>query len=197
MAFLVSEDVNHATLSEKWHIFTNINGRLRIMVHHCHGVASYAPLYIHSFKLLQPRKLVDAEKFNITFPNPATLTTISDKLRYYRHQKALMQREVADYAGIFRSTYIHYENGMGIYPLDRLEKIAELLDVSIMDLLDEYHVFLWNGQGKQLKALRKERALTQKDVAKLMCVNVTTVKRWEYEKAMMSRKTWEKLFGHV
>ena len=163
------------------------------MVRHYNGVAAYAPMYTHILKLLQPHKLTEAEKFNLDYPNPAMLTTIADKLRYYRYQKALKQNDAADYTGIFRSTYTHYENGMGTYPLDKLEKTAELLEVSIYDLLDDYHLFLWTGQGKQLKMLQKERALTQKAVAELMGVNIASVKRWEFEKVTIPKDIWRKL----
>jgi transcriptional regulator with XRE-family HTH domain len=149
---------------------------------------------VHTFRLLQPHKLTEAERFNINCPAPARLTKISDKLRYYRYRKALKQSDVADFAGIYRSTYIHYENGMATYPLDKLEMIAELFEIDIADLLDDYHLFLWQGQGRQLKAFRQENVLTQKDVAQLAKVAVGTVKKWESGKVVMSRTSWEKLF---
>ena len=87
--------------------------------------------------------LVEAEKFNIRFPDPSEITETADKLRWYRYRKALLQREVAEYAGIDRSTYIHYEEyGRDYYPLDKMEKIAEILGVPVTELLDEYNRFL-------------------------------------------------------
>jgi transcriptional regulator with XRE-family HTH domain len=195
VAFFDEEVATLDTSDEKWHILCNVNRNLHIMVRHCHGVAAYAPLYVHTFRLLQPHKLTEAERFNINCPDPARITNISDTLRYYRYRKALKQSDVADYIGIYRSTYIHYENGMATYPLDKLEMIAALFEIDITDLLDDYHFFLWQGQGKQLKTFRQENRLTQKDVAQHAKVAIGTVKRWESDKVVMSRTSWEKLFG--
>ena len=118
------------------------------------------PLQSTAFCFLRPRKLTDAEKFNIQYPNPAMLTTTADKLRYYRYKKSLLQREVADYAGINESTYIHYENPEhDYYPMDKLDRIAELLEVDITDLLDEYNRFLYDGQGWQIRKIRQKHGL--------------------------------------
>ena len=70
---------------------------------------------------------MDAEKFNLRFSDASEITEIADKLRWYRYQKGLRQRDAADYAGIDRSTYIHYEEaGRDFYPKKHMEKLAEL-----------------------------------------------------------------------
>jgi len=165
------------------------------MVRNTHGVVNYAPLYIHSFNLFQPHKLVDAEKFNITYSDPSQLITTADKLRYYHYKKALLQRDIADYAGIDRSTYNSYEHDeRDYYPLEHLTKITEILDVNIEDLLDDYNMFLYQGQGRQIKELRKSMKLTQYEFGKLHGVNRRTIERWENEKVQIFKSTWEKLF---
>ena len=112
------------------------------MVRNTNGVTRYAPLYVHSFDFFHPHKLVDAEKFSITYSDPSQLISTADKLRYYRYKKALLQRDIADYAGIDRSTYNRYEHdGRDYYPLQTMQKIAEILEVDIMDLLDDYKMF--------------------------------------------------------
>lgn len=74
------------------------------MVRHTPEGVTYAPLYIHSFQLLLPHHQAESEKFNGIDPNKLTFT--ADKLRYFRYKKALIQREVADYERLDRSTYI-------------------------------------------------------------------------------------------
>lgn len=65
------------------------------------------------------------------------ITEIADKLRWYRYQKGLRQRDAADYAGIDRSTYIHYEEaGRDYYPKEHMERLAELFEVPLETLLD-------------------------------------------------------------
>ena len=154
------------------------------------GQTIYIPLAIHSFPFLRPTKLTDAEKFHIRYPDPSMLTTTADKLRYYRYKKSLLQREVAEYAGINENTYIHYEStGHDYYPVDKLSRIAELLEVDITDLLDEYNRFLYDGQGRQIRKIRKSMGLTQHQFGKLHGVNTGTVKRWESGKIRVSKES--------
>lgn len=106
----------------------------------------------------------------------------------------MLQQEVADRAGIVRSTYIHYENPEhAYYPPDKLSRIAEVLEVDITDLLDEYNQFLYDGQGHQIQKIRKSLGLTQYQFGKLYGVSPEKVKLWESEKVRMSKATWEKI----
>ena len=89
-----------APFEGKWCVFSNMNSRLYVMVCHSNGGVRFAPLYIHSFPFLRPHFLAEAEKVNIGSDSPEKFETIADKLRYYRHRKGLLQREVADYIGI-------------------------------------------------------------------------------------------------
>ncbi|NLT15680.1 MAG: helix-turn-helix domain-containing protein [Clostridiales bacterium] len=162
------------------------------MVKHALKEVLYAPLYIHSFQLLLPHRMDEAAKFNGL--DPDRLVSTADKLRYYRYKKALLQREVADYAGIDRSTYIKYEAGLDYYPPDKLGKIAELLGVDIADLLDKYNAFIRNGQGPQIRALRRQMRLTQKEFGKRFGIHETTVREWEHENIRISKKQYIKLF---
>lgn len=144
---------------------------------------NYAPLYIHSFKL-QPKQILKCL-------NPQT---VSDKLCFYRLQKGLLQKEVADFAGIDRRTYSHYEKSdRDYYPIENMEKLAELYGVPVTELLDEYNLFLYNGQGKQIKALRERKNITQKNFAELLGVTLGMVKKWEQEKSRISKREWEKI----
>ena len=73
----------------------------------------------------------------------------------------LLQRDVAEYAGIKRATYSSYEENVRDYcPVDTLKRIAKLFEVDITNLLDDYNTFLYNGQAEQLKGLRKQLGLT-------------------------------------
>ena len=113
-----------------------------IMARHITEETKYYPLILLSFPLFAPHTLVEAEKFNIRYPSPDMITNTADKLRWYRYRKALLQRDVADYAGIDRTTYSSYEEiGRDYYPLDKMELIAELLDVPVTELLDDFNLF--------------------------------------------------------
>lgn len=73
-------------------------------------------------------------------------------------------------------------------------KIAELLGVPVEELLDEYNIFLYHGQGRQIKELRDRIHLTQKELAEWMETSVTNIKKWEQDRVKMQKSTWEKHF---
>ena len=166
------------------------------MVRYANEVVSYAPLYLHSFAFLRPHFLTDAEKFNIDSTDPTQMKFVADKLRYYRYKKGLLQKDVANYAGIERTTYTDYETAVrDYYPLDVLGRIAECLDVNIVDLLDEYNAFLYRGQAAQILQLRKQLGITQKVFALRMGVNIATYKDWEWGVTRLLKTRWEKMFS--
>lgn len=152
------------------------------------------PMYLHSFRFIVPKKVSEAQKFALRFPTADKIETVADKLRYYRHQKGLYQSAVADYLGIDKGTYIDYENpDRDYYSAEVIEKLAELFCVDVYDLLDDYNKFLYDGQGRNIKELRKQLGITPKKLAKLMNVELYKVKRWEQEEVRMFKSTWEKL----
>jgi transcriptional regulator with XRE-family HTH domain len=107
-----------------------------------------------------------------------------------------LQKDVADKIGIDRSTYIHYESiTHNLYPRDKLKKLANLFGVNIKKLLDDYNLFLYSGQGKQIKALRNRLGLTVSKFAKLYNTTHNTVRNWENNKVIIFKSSWERLFN--
>lgn len=153
-----------------------------------------APLYIYSFRPLLAHTFAETERMMQT--NPETLATTADKLRYYRHIRGLEQKEVAAYVGLHRGTYAGYEtpSTRDYYPLDKLHALAELFDVPLEYLLDDYNRFLYDGQGQQVRALRESMGLSRKEFAAKFDVWASTVRDWETNAVRMTRQTWEKLF---
>ena len=75
-----------------------------------------------------------------------------------------------------------------------MEKIAQLFDVPIERLLDDYNLFLRNDQGKQIKAIRMKLGLTQRQYADKIGVSLGNLKHWEQNRKRIFRSTWEKYF---
>ncbi len=166
-----------------------------IMISNVAEGVRFGLLLIRSFPLLAPHYLQDAAKFNLEYPDPSRITRTADKLRWYRYRKALLQREVADYVGIDRSTYMHYEEASkDYYPVDKLSKIAELLEVDVTELLDDYNLFLYQNQGKQLRARREAMGMTVIQYAKHLGVQTDKLRKWESNQVQISKATWEKHF---
>lgn len=155
---------------------------------------TYAPLYIHSFRFLTNRHLTKAQSFLFKNPNPEKLTTVSDKLKWYRYQNGLLQSEVAKVMGVDRTTCSRYEeNVLEAYPLDKLTKAAEFFEIDVTSLLDDYNLFLYRGQGQQIKRLRKSLNLTQSKFAKYIGVPLGTLKKWEQNRVNIQKKTFHRI----
>ena len=186
---------NHEPFGAKWSMFCRLKVRSYVLAANVAGTLKVAPLQILKFPVVLPHKFLDAEKFNLRFSDASEITEIADKLRWYRYQKGLRQRDAADYAGINRSTYIHYEEaGRDFYPKEHMEKLAELFEVPVDTLLDDYNLFLRNGQGNQIKAIRMKLGLTQKQYADKLGVSLGNLKHWEQNRKQIFKSTWEKYF---
>ena len=186
---------NPEPFGAKWSMFCRLKVRSYVLAANVAGTLKVAPLQILKFPVVLPHKFLDAEKFNLRFSDASEITEIADKLRWYRYQKGLRQRDAADYAGIDRSTYIHYEEaGRDFYPKEHMEKLAELFEVPVDTLLDDYNLFLRNGQGNQIKAIRMKLGLTQKQYADKLGVSLGNLKHWEQNRKQIFKSTWEKYF---
>ena len=168
----------------------NINSQTK------NGEFIFKPLYAMSLKIKEIPLSQEAIEFLNSNPNPDLLKSTGKKLRWYRYKNNLLQKDVAKKIGIDRSTYIHYESTThDLYPRDKLKKLANLFGVNIKKLLDDYNLFLYNGQGKQIKALRNAMGLTISEFAKLYNTYPQTVRKWEKDEVTILKSTWEKLFN--
>ena len=75
-----------------------------------------------------------------------------------------------------------------------MEKIAQLFEVPVETLLDDYNLFLRKGQGEQIKAIRMKLGLTQREYADKLSVSLGSLKQWEQNRKQIFKSTWEKYF---
>lgn len=126
---------------------------------------------------------------------PQTFETVSDKLRYYRIKSGLLQAYMAKLLKIDRGTYIRYESGATKnYPPDVIMNFANIFGIEADKLLDEYNLFIFKGQSKQVRNKRLESGLTQGEFGKLYGVSKNTVRRWENGSVKISKKLWKRIF---
>lgn len=178
----------------KWKWLRSINKNFFILYRNINGRTYYVLLFVFSFSFLHFCKLTEGQRFLEAHPNPEELPHIADKLKWYRYKNMLLQREVAEHAGIDRSTYIHYECAEhDYYPIEKLKRIAEQFEIDVTELLDGYNRFLYDGQGWQIRKIRKDMGLTQYQFGKLHGVSAGAVKRWESESVRVTKGTWERL----
>ena len=179
----------------KWRLLAQVAVRCYILISNVSGAIKVAPLRILKFPVVLPHKLQDAEKFNLQFSDFTEIAETADKLRWLRYHKGLRQRDVAAYIGMDRSTYVHYEEyGKDFYHPDHMERIAQLFEVPVEMLLDDYSLFLQKGQGEQIRTIRLKLELTQKAYAEKLGVSLGNLKQWEQERKQISKSTWERYF---
>lgn len=155
------------------------------------GGEAVAPLFIHQFHLIQNSRQLQAGQFLDSHPELRTIDNTPDKLKWCRHKMGLMQKEVAGYAGIYRSTYASYEKvGRDYYPIEKMLSFARLFKVDVTELMDDYNLFLYLGQGKQIQGRRKQIGMTQEEYAERLHVPLGTLKEWERDRHMMPKKAW-------
>ena len=180
--------------SNVWKIHSKVSDNFYLMYQNNHGNIKYAPLFVQTLRFINNRHLTKSQIFLNENPAPERLETVSDKLKWYRINSGLLQRDVARAIGVDRTTYSRYEeNILESYPLDKLSKAAELFKIDVSLLLDDYNTFIYNGQGKQIKGLRMSMKLTQSQFAKYIKTPLGTLKKWEQNKVSIQKKTFEKL----
>lgn len=162
------------------------------------GNVRYAPLCIYKFHLVAPRKLLEAQMFNKKYHEYEKIKTVPERLRWHRYHKGLMQKEVAEKLGISRKSYTSLENGKIIhYEKQIVDKLAELYQISVKDLLDDYSYFLYCGQGKVLRDYCEKHNLGRNELADAVGVKTHHITMWEDEEIKISKKVWERRFKEI
>ena len=176
----------------EWRIFKKISENLYIVS----NGKRLSLLIVFTINVNTPTKIVDAELFFKKYPSPDDAPSVADKLRWYRHKQGLLQREVADFIGVDRTTYFRYETtGLNNhYPKDKLLALAELYQVEVSNFLDDYNLFLYNGQATEVKKKREQLGMSKRAFARYLGVSKTAVINWENESVRISKKLWERFF---
>ncbi|MGM9651302.1 MAG: helix-turn-helix domain-containing protein [Faecousia sp.] len=187
-----------AALCEKrprWRIFSQFSENNFPMCHNQDGIVRYAPLCVHTFRLISPRKLLEAWLFNQQYHCYEEIQSVPDRLRWCRHHMSLMQKEVAERTGISRARYIDLGTGaVDHYPKEIVDRLAELFGVPATVFLGEYNLFLYRGQGKMIREYRESLGLQKNPFARLIGVDPNLLRAWEADQKQMFRNSWEKNF---
>ena len=179
----------------KWRILTQVSENMYILCSALDGCVRYAPMYIHSFRPIAPRKILEAQLFNQQYQNYEDIPNVPDRLRWCRHSKGLMQVEVADKVGMTHSVYKAIEEGFTqhIEP-DKVDRLAQFYGVPVTDFLDEFNHFLYDGQAVRIRAYRESFGMGKKPFARKMGIPVRCLQEWESGRKVISIKCWERHF---
>ena len=102
-----------------------------------------------------------------------------NRLKELRKEKKLTQKELAEETDIAYRTLQRWENGESQIKPEKAEKLANFFGVSIAHLLGYEDNDFEKANQNRLKELRKEKALTQADLAELLEVTKLTISNWE------------------
>lgn len=194
-AFMVPNQYPQSRKEPRWRILAQVSENMYILCSALDGCVRYAPMYIHSFRPIAPRKILEAQLFNQQYQNYEDIPNVPDRLRWCRHHMGLMQKEVAELIGISRGHYIDFEVGyVDYYPKEIVDKLAELYGVPVDDLLDDYNRFLYKGQGKMIREYRESLGLKKKPFAQLMGISPNLLRAWEDHQKRMNINSWNKYF---
>ncbi|MCD8131889.1 MAG: helix-turn-helix domain-containing protein [Lachnospiraceae bacterium] len=56
------------------------------------------------------------------------------------------------------------------------------------------NLFLYNGQGRQIREYRMSLGLKKKPFADMLHVDVSSLRTWESDQKRMTKQTWERCF---
>ena len=179
----------------RWTVFSTTYERMFVLALYHHGVVRCAPLYVHSFRVTTAKRLTDALWFQRQEHSEGELQAMGDRLLWHRLRLGLMQKEVAARVGLGRTVYALLEaGGREICSAETARALAELYHTSVEELLDGYNLFLYRGQGQQIRACRERTGLTRKAFAKRYGICESCLEDWEKERVLMSKRAWEKHF---
>lgn len=181
--------------TREWDILNKIDDNLYTVYKKRKNKTVYSLMYIHTFSFIVGNDYKECEKYNLSITNPYELENINEKIRYFRLRESLYQEDVAKRIGIDRTTYISYENGLRIYPIEVMTKLSDIYNVDLDVLLDDYHRFIYFNQGKTIKKIRKELGMNQKELADSLGVSLIVIKRAEQEKVRFLEKNYIKLIS--
>jgi transcriptional regulator with XRE-family HTH domain len=86
-----------------------------------------------------------------------------------------------------------YENNQTEPLLKDLKKIAQILEIEVDKLFDDYYRFLDYPYNEKIKELRKRQKLPQCELGAILGVGRRAVENWERGNTVTKRKTWERL----
>lgn len=126
------------------------------------------------------------------------INNVAERLKWLRHHKGLKQNDIAKMLGVTRKIYGKLEWGSCELAdkeyFSLLDKLAQFYDVTIMDLLDDYTQFMYDGQSETLSKLRELTGLNIKEYVRLIGVSISNYTGWENGTVLITRKSWKKYF---
>lgn len=192
--FFAEKSSNTEHIFGFYHTIYRLNDHFKIMAKREDDNTIILPYYMSTIQFVFTRQIRYTHKFNVEVTDIKQLHTIGERLRFLRYKNNLLQTDVAAVLGIHPSSYINYESeNKPQYSNNVLIKLAEFYKVDIEDIMDDYQIFLYRGQGRQIKLLREATGMNRAAFEKELGFPKGILKEWESERQVISRKSYNKL----
>ncbi len=102
---------------------------------------------------MHPSEDLEVSQFNQRYRRYEEIDNVPVRLRWCRHNRGLMQVEVADKVGMTYSVYEAIEEGVSqhIEP-EKVDRLVQFYGVPVTDFLDEFNHFPYDGQATRIRA---------------------------------------------
>lgn len=118
---------------------------------------------------------------------------LGDMIKLLRQKKKITQADFAKILNISPSTIGMWEQNRRSPDNETLKKISEFFNVSVDYLLERYSSANYNSFGERLKHERLDKNLSQKELADLLCLDRTSISKYETGSQIPETPTLEKL----
>jgi transcriptional regulator with XRE-family HTH domain len=117
---------------------------------------------------------------------PQELKTLGDHLRKRRLDLKLLQKNVAQILGVKEATVWNWENNRTSPGLHYIPRIVEFLGYAPFNAESK-------TLGERIVNYRRLSSITQKELARTLGVDPSTLARWERNENHPQRKLWERI----
>jgi transcriptional regulator with XRE-family HTH domain len=121
---------------------------------------------------------------------PVLLRTVGDHIRKKRLDQNLFQKDVASIIGVEESTVHNWEKDVSGIAIRVRPKIIQFLGYNPFPIHDE-------SLGERIKIYRKSNGLSQKNFARELGIDPTTLARWERNESEPAGKLRARLGGQL
>lgn len=118
-------------------------------------------------------------------------------MRYYRLRKSLTTRQVAEAVGIVSATITLYERNQHPIPHDTAVLLANILEIDVSLLFDEFATFIAAPYTDKLKRMRSEMSLSQREFAEIIGIASSYYSKLEEDARRPSRKLYHQIMEHI
>ena len=178
----------------KWVPVTLLGKNIIVMSRTVHKTVSHAIMYVHPLHIKHAAYSKYNEIILRSFDIEDMPEKINERLTICRVEHGMLQKDVAKYLGIHRSTYNFYEvHDQEYYDIEMLLKLAEFYKLPYDTFFDDYHQFLYRGQAEQIRLIRKQLNMTRIQFSKYFGIPIARITHWESNERRITRVDYQTL----